>query len=247
MMILLGAGIAFLVGLTGIGAGSITVPVLILLAAEPPARAVRTALIFTILIKVAVAPVYLRRKQVDLRALGALCAGGIPGVVVGVAALSVMHLRRYENSILMVVGVMIAAMAAFNAVSALRRFAVSGKERRRWLPWVGALIGAEVGFSSAGAGALGSLALMNFTSLLPAEVTGTDLWFGMLLSGTAGGWRLLANDYNPGILWPLAAGGLAGVYAGAALSASVRPRALRLVLSIVLLVLGSELCLRGLR
>jgi uncharacterized membrane protein YfcA len=64
---------------------------------------------------------------------------------------------------------------------------VSKPVARKWLPWIVAPIGFEVGFSSAGAGALGTVALMRFTTLLPSEVVGTDLAFGLLLSVFAGG------------------------------------------------------------
>src|SRR3954452_9173773 len=88
MEFVLGFLIATAVGLTGVGAGSITAPVLILFFQLSPAAAVGTALTFAAIIKLAVFPIYVRRHQVDYRVLWLLCAGGIPGVLFGVYVLS---------------------------------------------------------------------------------------------------------------------------------------------------------------
>ena len=67
MTLLLGFLIAAAVGLTGVGAGTLTAPLLILVFHQSPAMAVGTALVFTMVIKVVVAPVYMKRRQVNLR------------------------------------------------------------------------------------------------------------------------------------------------------------------------------------
>src|SRR6478672_3137924 len=84
MTYLVGFLIAMAVGLTGVGAGSVTAPVLILFFGLAPADAVGTALIFAAAIKLSVAPVYLLRQQVNPRILLLLCAGGLPGILAGV-------------------------------------------------------------------------------------------------------------------------------------------------------------------
>jgi uncharacterized membrane protein YfcA len=137
-------------------------------------------------------------------------------------------------------------MALYNLYRmAFARGTVEGTERRRWLPWIGALIGAEVGFSSAGAGVLGSLVLMIFTKLTPSQIVGTDLWFGLVISAIGGVWHAAASDYNPALLWRLVAGGLAGVTVGAKISTAVPPRPLRLLLTMFLFGLGLELAWRS--
>ncbi len=93
MEFVLGFLIAGAVGLTGVGAGSITAPILILFFHLKPAVAVGTALTFAAVIKLAVLPIYLRRQQVSYRVLGLLCAGGIPGVVIGIQVLKRLSVR----------------------------------------------------------------------------------------------------------------------------------------------------------
>jgi uncharacterized membrane protein YfcA len=83
MEIVLGFLIAVLIGLTGVGGGVITAPALILFLGVSPAESVGTALLFTAIVKLVAAPVYLARKQVNFRILGLLLAGGLPGVLAG--------------------------------------------------------------------------------------------------------------------------------------------------------------------
>lgn len=243
MTFLVGFVVAMAVGLTGVGAGSITAPVLILLFGTTPADAVGTALVYAAAIKLAVAPVYFWRKQVSLRVLTLLCAGGIPGVLAGVILIGVLDGKRYENRLLMLIGATVAIMALFSLYRGLAKHAPTvGRDRPAWLPWIAAGIGAEVGFSSAGTGALGSLALLQLTSLEPAQVVGTSILFGLILSLIGGGFHLSAGHYNGTILWQLLAGGLAGVFVGANLSAVLPARPLRIALSVCLSGLGFELC-----
>ena len=246
MIFLVGFLIAFGVGLTGVGAGAVTAPVLILFFGIAPAESVGTALVFAAVIKLAVAPIYLLRRQVHLKILLRLCVGGIPGVLAGVLIVSELDAKRYENILLVLVGATVAAMALYSLWRSVRKNAPPiGTDRSAWLPWIAAGIGVEVGFSSAGAGALGSLALLNLTTLTPAQVVGTDMLFGLVVALIGGGFHVSAGHYDSGVLGRLLIGGLAGVIAGANLSAILPARPLRIALSICLACLDIQLCWRG--
>ena len=235
------------VGLTGVGGGSITAPVLILFFGLPPAEGVGTALAFTAAIKLAAAPLYLARRQVSKRILLLLCMGGVPGVLAGVALIGALNVKRYEGNVFVLVGATIAITAIFSLYRTLRSNANSkpGLDRSGWLPLIACGIGAETGFSSAGAGALGSLALLNLTSLLPSQIVGTDMLFGLVLSSIGGGLHISAGHFSGEILWKLIAGGLVGVFVGAHLSAILPARPLRVVLSAWMSCLGVQLCYRA--
>ncbi|MBV8904977.1 MAG: sulfite exporter TauE/SafE family protein [Acidobacteriia bacterium] len=246
MEFLVGFVIALAVGLTGVGAGSITAPVLILFFAISPADAVGTALIFAAVIKIVVAPMYLIRKQVDPRILTILCIGGIPGVLLGSFLIGALDVRHYERTLFVILGTTIAAMALYSLYRSVQKAkALNRNERPLWLPFIGLGIGAEVGFSSAGAGALGSLALLNLTQLTAARVVGTDMLFGLAVSLVGGGLNLTAGHYAGALLWKLIAGGIAGVLLGANLSAMLPARPLRVGLSLWLSIIGLQLALRG--
>jgi uncharacterized protein len=246
MVYLVGFFIALAVGLTGVGAGSITAPVLILFFAISPADAVGTALLFAAVIKVVVAPMYLIRKQVNPRILTILCIGGIPGVLLGTWLIRALDVRHYERMLFVILGTTIAAMALYSLYRTMHKHKVLKRdERAAWLPLIGLGIGTEVGFSSAGAGALGSLALLNLTLLTPAQVVGTDMLFGLAVSVVGGGWNLTAGHYAADLLWKLITGGIAGVLIGANLSAVFPARPLRVALSVWLSFIGLQLAWRG--
>lgn len=247
MPFLVGFLIALVVGVTGVGAGSITAPILILFFAISPAGSVGTALIFGAVIKLVVAPMYLARKQVNRRVLLLLCAGGLPGVLLGVYLIGALNSRHDERVLFVLLGTTIATMAIYSLYRALQRGRmVKGVDRHGWLPAIAAAIGTEVGFSSAGAGALGSLALMNLTSLTPAEVVGTDSIFGLVVSLVGGGFNLAAGHYDAALLWKLLAGGVAGVWMGANLSSVLPARPLRVGLAMWLSFIGAQLAWKGL-
>lgn len=247
MEFLLGFVIAVAVGLTGVGAGSMTAPILILFFHLAPAQAVGTALGFAAVIKLIVTPVYILRKQVHWRTLALLCAGGVPGVLVGFLAIRALNAEEFQARLLVVLGLTISVLAAFSLYRSARPARANHtRDGSRWLPLIGAGIGSEVGFSSAGAGALGSLALLNLTPLTPASVVGTDMLFGLVLAVVGGGFHLTAGNYAGPILFKLIAGGVFGAFLGANLSAVVPSRILRLGLSLWLTLLGIELCWRAL-
>jgi uncharacterized membrane protein YfcA len=247
MGFILGFLIACAVGLTGVGAGSITAPVLILIFHLRPAVAVGTALTFSAVIKFAVLPVYLRSKQVDFRVLGLLCLGGVPGALIGSLLLKKLSLAQHERQIFLVLGITIITLSLANLYRSWRyRQSAALTDRARWLPPVAAVIGAEVGFSSAGAGALSAVALLSLTKLAPSLIVGTDMVFGLTVSSLSGGIHLLAGDYDSSLVLQFCVGGIAGVLIGALLSSKVPARRLRLALSVCLVALGLQLCWKAL-
>jgi uncharacterized membrane protein YfcA len=241
----LGFVIALAIGLTGVGAGSITAPVLLLLLGTPAPTAVGTALIFGGVIKLIAAPSYLWRKQVNFRVLGWMVAGGLPGVLLG-SVLFARYANVKSGVLLGVLGVMIALTSAANLWRLFRSDRPEpSTDRRRWLPLIALPIGAEFGFSSAGAGALGSVALMGLTTMPARQIVGTDVFFGLALSLIGGGFQFSTGNYDAALLTKLIIGGLFGVLVGANLSALMPSRPLRFALSVWLMSLGGQLCWRS--
>lgn len=246
MEYVLGFLIACAVGLTGVGAGSITAPILILCFHLKPAVAVGTALTFAAVIKLAVLPIYLQREQVNYRILGLLCLGGIPGVVLGIQVLKRLSVEDHEREIFLLLGSTIIVLSLINLYRSFRkRTAASTVDRSLWLPPIAAIIGAEVGVSSAGAGALGAVVLLSLTRLTPALVVGTDMAFGLTVSTIGSGLHLFIGHYDAHILMRLCIGGIGGAVLGALLSSKIPSRALQLLLFICLIGLGVQLCLKA--
>jgi uncharacterized protein len=235
------------VGLTGVGAGSITAPILILFFHLKPAVGVGTALTFAAVIKLAVLPIYLRRRQIDYRILFLLCVGGIPGVVIGIHILKRLNVEDHERGISFVLGITIIFVSLLNLYRWLRRrVSATSTDRRHWLPLIASLIGAEVGVSSAGAGALGAVVLMSLTQLTPALVVGTDMVFGLTISTIGSGLHLFIGHYDMRVLIRLCASGIPGAVCGALLCSRLPSRALQMLLFICLVGLGLQLCVKAL-
>jgi len=242
MELALGFIIAVAIALTGVGAGSLTTPLLILMLGLPPKECVGTALIFGAVVKLIAAPVYWARGKVNWRALAYLLGGGLPGVLIGSFLL---HGVRV-NWVLAIVGFTIMLVALLNLLRFRARFQEkTGQDRPKWLGLIALPIGAEVGFSSAGSGALGALALMSLTKLDASEVVGTDLCFGLALSLVGGGIHAALGTLNVPVLINLSVGGVAGAVVGTMLASRMPSRQLRFALSIVLVLLGAQLCWKG--
>src|SRR5579863_9243403 len=239
MPIALGFIIAVFIALTGVGAGSLTVPLLILFLGMPAKECVGTALIFGAVVKIVTVPTYLARGQVNKRALLYMVGSGLPGVLGGALLLHDLPAHVVTG----ILGVTIAVTAAVN----LFRFGeVVRHDRTPWLAAVGLPIGVEMGFSSAGAGAIGALALMNLTTMGPAEVVGTGLSFGLALSLVGGGIHAALGGVNAPVLWKLLVGGVPGAIAGSYLAGRLPSQKLRLALCLALVAIGVQLSWKSL-
>lgn len=247
MLALTGFLVALAVGLTGVGGGVLLTPVLILAFAMEPAVAVGTALLFVTIVKLLAVPVYVVRGRVCWRAAGLLLGGALPGAWAGVRLHGMMRGASLRPVVLVAVGATIVVLALTGLCRLLRGGEPGGTARPAWLAVVGAPIGLEVGFSSAGAGALGNLALMQCTRLAPAEIVGTDLVFGLALAAAAGALHFSAGHLDAAAFRQLCLGGIPGSLCGAWLSGLLPPRPLRAVLTVVLIYLGSHLVWDGLR
>ena len=234
--------IALFIALTGVGAGTITVPLLVLFLHVPAPVAVAVGLMFSAAIKLVLIPTQIIRRQVNWRALGFMLVGGIPGVLLGSLLLSRLIAVQSQTMINALLGVILVCTATWQIVHSFRKVEhnAHATDRSRLLPWLMFPVGAEVGFSSAGAGALGSAALLGLTALTPAQVVGTDIAFGFLMSLIGSGAHWFSHATDTQLLGRLVGGGVFGAVAGTLASASIPRRPLRFALWLWLLLLGGQ-------
>lgn len=242
MQYLIGFFIALFIALTGIGAGTITVPILVLFLKVPAPVAVGIGLMFSAAIKLILAPAQIVRGNVAWHTLGFMLLGGAPGVLVGSLFLRHLVTAGSQNLLNALLGAILVATASWQILYSFRpiRRDRGARDRSHWLPWIMLPVGAEVGFSSAGAGALGSAALLGLTPLPPAQVVGTDIVFGFLVSLLGSGAHWFSLTANPELLLDLIAGGVVGAIFGTLLSTRVPHRPLRFALWVWLLILGGQ-------
>jgi len=168
--------------------------------------------------------------------------GGLPGVLLGSLALKSLVTAGSQNAVNALLGAILVVTASWQIVTLIRPMHSNAlaADRSRLLPWLMFPVGAEVGFSSAGAGALGSAALLALTPLAPAQVVGTDILFGFLLSLTGSGAHWFSTSADSGLLIRLIIGGVGGAISGTLVSGVIPRRPLRFALWIWLLVLGGD-------
>ncbi len=179
MQYVIGFFIALFIALTGVGAGTITVPVLVLFLGVPAPIAVSIGLMFAAAVKLILVPAQIARRNVAWRTLGYMLLGGTPGVLVGSLLLKHLMTAGSSNLLNAILGIILVTTASWQLFYSFRPMRQSSavRDRSRLLSWLMFPVGAEVGFSSAGAGALGSAALLSLTPLEPAQVVGTDIAF----------------------------------------------------------------------
>ncbi|MGA7108712.1 MAG: sulfite exporter TauE/SafE family protein [Terracidiphilus sp.] len=249
MELVLGFFIAALIAMTGVGAGTVTAPLLILFLHVPVPEAIGTALVYSAAVKLVVVPIQIWRRQVVWRTLAVMLLAGVPGVILG--ALIFQRMVRIQGHTLwlyLALGIMIAISSAWHIYRHFRpTTARSGQKNHPWLLAATMFpVGAEVGFSSSGAGALGTLSLLGLTALDVPRIVGTDLSFGLCLSLIGGGMHLSQGGVDATLLTNLIIGGVFGALLGTGLAPRIPARAMRLALSLWLFALGMQLCWQAL-
>lgn len=246
MHILIGLLIALAVGLTGIGGGSFTVPALVLIAGLSAGTAVGTAFVFAGVLRLLAAPFYLAGRHIHGRYLWLLSLGAVPGLLLGTYILRILSSDANSPVVVILLGLLLTASSSITFIPRAqnRNFA---KKNSRWLPWLALPIGVEAGFSSAGAGALGTVLLLNYSEMTPPEVVGTDILFGLVLAvlGSAFHWKFGSIDFH--VLTQLLEGGIPGVIIGCASARYLPARKLKFVIALIAIFAGLQLVWSGSR
>jgi uncharacterized membrane protein YfcA len=244
MHLALGFLIALAVGLTGIGGGSFTVPALLLIVGLPAGEAVGTAFVFAGVLRLIAAPFYLLRRHVHSRYFRLMLIGAIPGLVLGITALRLLAHTGNSPVVVIILGLLLTFTSGLSFVPRAQNpnFVVKNS---RWLPWLAFPIGIESGFSSAGAGALGTVLLLNYSEMAPAQVVGTDIIFGLVLAAIGSAVHWTFGSISTPVLLQLLAGGIPGVVIGCVLAKKVPAQKLKLVVAAVALVAGLQLVWSG--
>ena len=242
--------VGFLVGLTGVGGGSLMTPLLVLLFGVAPATAVGTDLLFASTTKIVGTLVHGTRATVNWVIVGRLASGSVPAAVITLVILGrIAHPPAKANhAILVSLGVMLIATAFATLfqqkLAQWARQAEGSEPRRTLIPTVvlGIVLGVAVTLSSVGAGAIGVTALLLlYPALRVSGIVGTDIAHAVPLTLVAGFGHWAIGDVNPVLLVNLLIGSLPGVVIGSLLSTRSPDHVLRPLLAAVLLFSGYKL------
>ncbi|MGE5636815.1 MAG: sulfite exporter TauE/SafE family protein [Nocardioidaceae bacterium] len=250
LVIVFGLGVGALVGLTGIGGGSLMTPLLILAVGVQPTVAIGTDLAYGAVTKTLGGWRVWRSGQVDLGVSTWLAVGSVPGSLGGVALLDRLHDRYgdgFEDALLLcvagaliVVGLAILGRALLMPRSLRERPEVPLAGRTKGLAaGIGFVIGLVLGLTSVGSGALIGLALILVFRLTPHRVVGTDVFHAAILLWVAGLAHWFSGNVDFGLMLNILIGSLPGVWIGTLLLPRVPAAGLRPALGCVLL--GSAL------
>jgi len=247
LVIVFGFGVGILIGLTGIGGGSLMTPLLVLFAGIPPVVAIGTDLAYGAVTKTLGGWRHWRKGTVDLGVSMWLAVGSVPGALVGVWLLDVLH-RSYGKSFeptllvsiavaLIIVAITILGRALFMPkLVARERHSVERTTRAKVSAvLIGAVLGLILGVTSVGSGALIGLALILVFQLTPHRVVGTDVFHAAILLWAAGLAHIVSGNVDFVLMGTILIGSLPGVWLGAHLIDKVSANALRPALGCVLL------------
>ncbi|HWT22649.1 MAG TPA: sulfite exporter TauE/SafE family protein [Solirubrobacteraceae bacterium] len=247
LIIFFGLGVGILVGLTGVGGGSLMTPLLLLAGGYSPVVAIGTDLAYGAVTKTVGGWRHLRAGHVDLRLSWWLAAGSIPGSLLGVAAVNRLHDAYgdgFEPYLLATVAVALMLAAAATLYRALFRPGLVAAERESALleghvskagtVAIGAFLGFVLGMTSVGSGALIGLTLILLYKLNPRRVVGTDVFHAAVLLWTAGLAHFASGNVDLALMATILAGSLPGVWIGTWLVPHVPVVGLRHALGIVL-------------
>jgi len=246
-----GFAVGLLVGLTGVGGGSLMTPLLILLFGIHPATAVGTDLLYAAATKSAGSVVHGLNRTVDWRVVRRLATGSIPTTLATVGVLSYFDIKGV--AIQQLIGAVLAFALLLTAVTlvfrnrivaryATRLSALTPNRIRFLTVVVGALLGVLVSISSVGAGAIGVTALVLLYPKLPtARIVGSDIVHAVPLTlvGGIGHWFLGSIDWQ--VFTALIFGSIPGILIGSYAAARFNETALRVVLAVTLLAVATKL------
>ncbi|HWC27526.1 MAG TPA: sulfite exporter TauE/SafE family protein [Solirubrobacteraceae bacterium] len=247
IVIAFGLGVGILIGLTGIGGGSLMTPLLVLFAGIPPVVAIGTDLAYGAVTKTLGGWRHWRYGTVDLGVSTWLAVGSVPGALVGVWLLDRLHGAygaSFEPALLasiavalIIVAVAILGRALFMPrLVARERHSVQQTTRTKVAAvLIGAVLGIILGVTSVGSGALIGLALIVVFQLTPHRVVGTDVFHAAILLWVAGFAHLVSGNVDFALMGTILVGSLPGVWIGTLLIGRVAAGALRPALGCVLL------------
>lgn len=254
--VLAGAVVGLIVGMTGVGGGSLMTPLLIFAFGVKPHLAIGTDLLFAAFTKMGGTVSMVRQRQVPWRIVLNLSAGSIPAALLTLWALKQVDpaSSQAQHIMTMTLGAALLLTAAATLYKAVhgkqipRNIAADqlaqAQTPKHWsLPLLfGALIGVMVTLSSVGAGAIGVSVLLLLYPLMPLpRIVAADIAYAVPLTLVAGLGHASLGSVDWPLLGKLLLGSLPGIWLGSKLVLKIPDRVIRALLSLLLAYAGIKL------
>jgi uncharacterized protein len=255
-LVAFGLGVGILVGMTGIGGGSLMTPMLILVFGVTPVTAIGTDLAYAAVTKTVGGWKHLKQKTVDITLSSWMAVGSVPAAIGGVYVLTLLEDwlgRDFEDA---VIAILAGALLLTGAATLVRAFLKRMHERERdtiamerrhkvAAVVLGLCVGFVLGVTSAGSGALIAVGLILLFRLSPQRVVGTDVFHAAILLWAAGLAHIVAGNVDFGLAGTILIGSVPGVWLGSHWSVRVDPAVLRTTLAVVLIGAGLALLIKA--
>lgn len=249
-----GALVGLLVGLTGVGGGSLMTPILTLIFGVAPTTAVGTDLAFAALTKGIGTAAHRLHGNVKWDIVGLLCAGSLTTATASIFALKLLGPISKDWVHLITFSIGVSVLLTALSLTVRGRILEWVKQNPKKMPHgvglkiatvlIGGAIGVLVTISSIGAGAIGAtLILMLYPHLKTSEVAGTDIAYAVPLTALAGFGHWWLGNVDFGLLFGLLIGSVPAIWLGAKLSSTLPEKFTRTALAITLLLVGIKLVL----
>lgn len=252
LYILSGACVGLIVGLTGVGGGSLMTPILVLLFGIHPATAVGTDLLYAAVTKGTGSIVHGFKQNVAWKVVGLLAAGSVPAAAATLVVISHLGIRSAASAHLINVALgcallLTATLLLFRKwIQSLHRVSQEPHPTRDLVLTVvtGVVVGFLVSITSVGAGAVGVTALLLLYPTYPTvRIVGTDVVHAVPLTLVAGLGHWWIGSVDLVLLSSLLIGSIPGILVGSYAAPLIPERGLRMLLAIVLTLVAAKLIL----
>ena len=255
-LVAFGLGVGILVGMTGIGGGSLMTPMLILVFGVTPTTAIGTDLAYAAVTKTVGGYKHWKQRTVDLELSTWMAIGSVPAAVFGVYVLTLLDDwlgDDFEDGVivllagaLLLTGTATLVRALLKRMQARERDSIDMERRHKIAAVVlGVCVGFVLGVTSAGSGALIAVGLILLFRLTPRRVVGTDVFHAAILLWAAGLSHVVAGNVDFGLAGNILVGSVPGVWLGSHWSVRVDPAILRVTLAVVLIGAGLALLIKA--
>jgi uncharacterized membrane protein YfcA len=247
LLIPFGFGVGLLIGMTGMGGGSLMTPLLILVFGTSPVTAVGSDITYAAATKTVGGWQHLRLRTVNLGLSFWLAIGSVPAAIAGVWVIEWLH-DRYGNDLddivltmlaiaLIVVGVVVLVRALFmsRAVNGERESFELTRRHKQAAVAIGASTGFVIGLTSAGSGTLIAVFLIAYYRMVPRNVVGTDVFHAAVLLWAAAVAHIVGGNVDFGLVGAILLGSIPGVWIGSHLSVKLPSGVLRTALGAVMI------------
>ncbi len=249
LLILFGFGVGLLVGMTGMGGGSLMTPLLVLLFGVKPTLAVGTDIAYQAVTKTVGGYKHFRLKTVNFNAVLWLALGSVPGAILGVQVIKQLEKAwgsDVETFTLIALGAVLAFVGIFTLVRSIFYPGFQSSEGQPHMRLstplkaaavtIGVVTGFVIGITSAGSGTVIAVALIAIFKIPPRYVVGTDVFQAAILLWAAGLAHWAGGNIDFALMGTLLIGSIPGVWIGSNFSVKVPESTLRTALGAVLML-----------